>query len=373
MQLTTLTLQNFRQFKKKTLSFEKPWTFIVAPNTKGKSTVIEAIYMLCNGQSPWTNGSSNIIKITSQKSKSKYEAIQEDNCRIEGKIQSNGETKTLSLYLQVRNGSTTKQYKVDNSPTTRNKFTQHLHCVLFSPDLIDRLMFEPKQRRDFLDEHLSSLDLDYAPILSSYNKVLRQRNSLLRLLAAKKRPPNGNTLEYWTEQLLDLGTQVITSRFDFIHKVNSENPELYPATITYQPRVLLHDIGELADESYVREEFEKQLESRRSKELLAGTTLTGPHRDDWYLTDKMRNLHDFGSRGEKRMAIADVIFKVNNLLGELLESQPILLLDDISSELDEGNTKKLFEEKIDENQQVVVTTTSKDAIIDRQQTNIVQL
>ncbi len=372
MKLRNLKLTNFRQFKEKEIEFDNHWTVILAPNARGKSTIVESIYMLATGDSPWTNNDTNIIRFENEKNND-YENILSGTCRIEAEIESQDELKTISLFFQSKNRTLSKQFKIENSPTTRNKFTQSLHCILFSPDLIDKLMFEPKQRRDFLDTYISQINPDYSQVLQHYERILRQRNSLLKVLAGKKysfrmqKPGNyeesdQSQMKFWTEQIIDLGAQVMQARIDFIDKVNEIKSDLYPARIVYQPKVSISTLEELSPLAHIKRVFQDQLEESSEKEMFVGQTLVGPHRDDWNLEKISKNLNIYGSRGEKRMAIADIIFKINLLLKEKLNEYPILLLDDVSSELDADNIELLFTTKLDRKQQILITTTHKSSI-----------
>lgn len=390
MKIKTLKIANFRQFEQKEIKFEKNWTIILAPNARGKSTIVESISLLANGTSPWTTNNSTMIRIPPQNTDTKtnaYTELKNGTFRIESQVETEDELKTISIFVQNKNGALTKQFQIEGRSTTRNKFADTLHCILFSPDMIDLLMFEPRQRRDFLDTHISQTNPDYSHILSNYSKVLRQRNSLLKIIAARryrnnyngnsnrvynnngktestdKKSTDKNGLTYWTQQLLDLGAKVIQARFEFIDTINSARSDLYQTTISYMPRVKFPDLAELASDSYIYDSFQKQLSASKPKESVIGNTLVGPHRDDWYLCSKEdQNLNIYGSRGEKRMAIADVIFKINDYLAQHIGEIPVMLLDDISSELDSQNIKKLFDKKIGADQQTIITTTSLENI-----------
>lgn len=379
MILTRLSLNNFRQFDTKKFVFKKPWTIIVAPNAHGKSTIIEAVSLLSSGESPWEQHAENIIKLgTSEPGGSGnklkvYDTLSRNTTRIEAEMETPDGPQSIAVALQRGPTSTTRKYYLNDSTTTRSSFSRTFKTVLFSPDLIDVLMFEPGQRRNFLDTHAGSLFPEYSATLSNYKKVLRQRNSLLRAFSRNgKRNGNGyahgngfdeldRRLKYWTEQLIDLGSEVIRLRLQLIDMINNPS-DLYPTRITYRPNVDVHNLASLSDASYIRERFMQKLTDARSKEIILGMTLAGPHRDDWFLTVDETNLNIFGSRGEKRMAIADIIFKINHILQKELDLKPVLLLDDITSELDNGNIDLLFTQKIEPGQQTIITTTHLDQL-----------
>lgn len=351
MKIKRLKLNNFRQFKEKEIVFEDNMTAFVGPNARGKSTIIEAIYMLSTGLSPWTSDNSAIVRNT--------ENANERIGRIEADIEVDEREKNIALVIKANNGSVIKEYRVNDKSTTRPKFVQNLNTVIFSPDLIDLLMFEPRQRRVFLDSYVSKIDIEYADTLQKYEKAVRQRNKLLKILSKKRSVTESdkNNLKAWTTQILDYGSLITLKRIQFIERINEVKPKLYPNKIAYKPNLEISEFESLGETDYIRNTFKEQLTKSFRKELAIGVTMVGPHRDDWTLEYKGRNLNRFGSRGEKRMAITDLAFKMNNLLIDEFKDEPIILLDDISSELDAKNTARLFTGKIENYQQTILTTT----------------
>lgn len=384
--LKSLKLTNFRQFDSLCLTFEKPWTLIIGPNAKGKSTILESLHMLSHGESPWESNHNYIIKLhTEKENPSDFEKLVQSTSRIEATVSDGNEEKSLALSFTTRNNATTKQYLVNGNSTTRNRFLAHFYSVLFSPDLIDLLMFEPSQRRDFLDFHASYLFPELRDISLNYRKILRHRNSILKSIAAQRyrrysdqfngledldfepcsreeredrqQNGNGNMLTYWTSQLIDLGSQIIDFRLALIELLNRKNP-LYPTLLSYLPTVPVEHKETRPPLASVRSAFSNRIASLEEKEKLAGKTLVGPHRDDWHLAVASLDVNRYGSRGEKRLAIADIIFKLNDILKKSFHLTPILLLDDISSELDDKNIRTLYQKKLSPEQQTIITATS---------------
>jgi len=352
MKIKKIKIYNFRQFEKKEISFDKNITVIVGPNARGKSTIIEAIHILSTGQSPWTSDNSAIVR--------KINGVKTKDGRIEAKIETEDKEKDLAVVLKTNNGSAIKQYRINDKTTTKSKYIQMLSTVIFSPDLIDVLMFEPRQRRLFLDSYISKVDIEYEELTQKYEKALRQRNSLLKIISKKEKytESDKNSLKFWTSIIVDIGTSITTKRIEFVEKLNQVNPKLYPNIMKYKPNLEITEIETLGDKEYLKKTYLDLLNKRFKKELILGVTLVGPHRDDWILTYNGKNLNKYGSRGEKRMAIADIAFKMNHLLIETYEENPVILLDDISSELDKKNVERLLKEKILPSQQTIITTTN---------------
>jgi len=303
MRIQKLKIYNFRRFEKKELKFDNDISVIVGPNAKGKSTIIEAVHMLSTGQSPWTSDNSAIVRYL-PKGKPK-------DGRIEADVKINSAIKNIALIIKSNNGSTVKQYKINNKPTTKSKFIQNLSTVIFSPDLIDVLMFEPRQRRLFLDSYISKTDIEYEDQIQKFEKSIRQRNSLLKMLSKKNviTQSDRNNLKFWTDKIINFGTAITLKRIEFVEKINQVNLKLYPNIIKYKPSLEITEIEALADTKYVKRTYKEMLNKKFTKEVALGITLVGPHRDDWILTYKGKNLNKYGSRGEKRMAISDIAFK----------------------------------------------------------------
>jgi DNA replication and repair protein RecF len=304
-----------------------------------------------------------------------YQDLLDKTLRLEGEVENAEEFKKISISIQKNNDSLTKTYEIEGSNTTKNKFAENLHTILFSPQMIDLLMYEPRQRRKFLDDQISRTDYFYYDLTVKYTKVRRQRNSLLKAIKKDYFKNGGSSngphklsssqqqnLKFWTEQLIDLGSQIIKKRINFIETINSSLENKYTAKLKYTPKVNLSQLEELASEDYIKDIFQSQLRNSYKKERSRGTTIVGPHRDDWNLQAKNTNLNVYGSRGEKRMAIADIMFKINEFLAEEIGEPPIVLLDDISSELDKDNISLLFQGKINPNQQAIITTTHLEQI-----------
>ncbi len=373
MKIHKLSLTNFRRFENKTVEFDKNWTIIVAPNAQGKSTIIEAIHLLATGDSPWTNDTSTMFRKPPKEERQKdaYTKLVNGTIRLQAEIESEHEFKNLTISVQKKDSSITTKYEDEGSPTTKNRFAANLHTILFSPHMIDLLMFEPRQRRKFLNDQISRTDLYYSDLITKYRKVRRQRNSLLKAIRKRRFKEHGagpsesqkKSMKFWTEQLIDIGSQIIQKRIEFIEEINSSLSDRYESELAYESKVNISQLETLAGKRYIEDVFDSQLRSSYQKEQSIGTTIVGPHRDDWHLQAKDNtNLNIYGSRGEKRMAIADIMFKINNFLETEIGDPPIILLDDISSELDQENINIMFEEKINPEQQAVITTVNLNQI-----------
>ena len=361
MTIQEITLKNFRRFESKAIPFKKPWTIVAAPNAQGKSSIIEALYILSHGESPWESNNSHLVRNTNSNStkQNSYEKLSASTGRLEATIETPEEVRSIAISFTSNGNSTIKQFELEGSTTNKQKFTSTFSSVLFSPNLIDILMYEPSQRRRFLDSYAAQLNPPYRQVTSNYQKVLRQRNSLLKATASSRRVDEGErhrSLQYWTDQLISLGSEIVHERGKLVGQINNSADE-NSATLTYESSVSVHKKDKPAEIQIIREIFADRLEETSKKEDLAGVTLVGPHRDDWYFGQHGTNLNTYGSRGELRMAIIDILIELSELITKNQEPAPVLLLDDISSELDKDNVHFLFEEKIPDDQQAIITTT----------------
>ena len=323
MRIDKLTLTNFRNFKRKTFKFSPETTVIVGPNAIGKTNILEAIYFLSTGKS---------FRAKLEREMISYEA---DFCRVEGKA---GE---INLAVVLTKGLIERKKLLVNGVGKRLvDFAGNLKTTLFGPWDLDLVTASPSGRRRFLDMVLSQVDREYRRASLSYEKGLRQRNRLLYKI--REEGLSRSQLLFWDRLLIKNGDYISSARQSLIDFINqTEGVDSQKFTVVY-------------DKSAISE---GRLEQYAEEEVAAATTLVGPHRDDFVIRigDKeSRSLATYGSRGEQRMGVlwlklAELAF-VEAKTGE----KPILLLDDIFSELDHEHRKIVM--NIVGNQQTIITT-----------------
>jgi DNA replication and repair protein RecF len=239
-------------------------------------------------------------------------------------------------------------FKIDNHTTTPKKFFERHASIIFNPEQIEILMISPSKRRDFLDEVISKIDYEYSETLAQFKKVLRQRNAYLKKLSKKFYEKgiiarNDPQLNFWTNEFVKLSKDIQKNR----EKISREL-SFGKFHIDY-----IH--------SNKKDSLENEIENSKKRDIATGYTNIGPHRDDWDIING-KNIKRFGSRGEKRLAIGQLLFKVQDLINSELGYYPILLLDDISSELDNKNTKIIFDKKNIVKQQTFITIIKYDEL-----------
>ncbi len=336
-----LRLADFRNYRRQEFEFSPEITLISGPNGAGKTNILEAVYLLATGESWRTQTPKDMVRFGAEVA------------HIIGNIDDNAGG--VGLHLTLTPGSVAGKrsaavlYKVDEVPRRRPDFVGRLKVVLFEPESLEIVIGDPSFRRRFLDEALSQTDKEYARSLLAYTKALRIRNKLLD--AIRDGQTKEETLEFWERTLVKHGGLIQNSRLKFIQWIGDNSYKNYKdyknqeIILKYFPNIIDRD----------------RLDQYRDREILAGHTFTGPQRDDIIIAQirnpksEIRNLAQFGSRGEQRMAV----LQLKLLEAKWIESQtgetPVLLLDDIFSELDSEHEKMVGE--LVAGRQTIVTAT----------------
>ena len=354
MILKRLLLQNFRSYDSADFSFSSSITFIVGPNTAGKSNIIESISLLSLGKSKRADHYEQLIKIDEDISRVKGSIESEDNEKRELEV-------TLAKGEKWGKNGVIKKYLLNGLPKRRTDFAGILPTLLFEPSELDLISGSPGLRRDLMDEVLEQTDRQYRRDMLTYTKALRQRNALLQR-ARESGVRVEKQFNYWDEVVIRTGTTITEKRRQFIEFLNNSEKKLFLLYITYDPSVISAD----------------RLLQYREAEIGAGVTLVGPHRDDVIFSMKRENeielpLKAYGSRGQQRLGVLQLKLLQLEYMREILSEPPVLLLDDIFSELDDEHIKHLL--GVIGKQQTIITTTHKEFIqqIGLNTTNLIEL
>lgn len=333
--LKSIHLQNFRSYKKTDFTFSNTSTLIVGPNTIGKSNLLEAIFLIATGKSFRTDKDAQMLLLGKEVG------------RVKAKVDD------LELEVVVTNGnvggvkSQYKKFLINGVAKKRVDFAGNLLAVLFSPADLEIIVDSPSLRRSFLDNVLEQVDREYRVASISYIKAIRQRNALLEV-AKDTGVRNEKQFEYWDNLVIQNGGIITQKRQDFIDFVNSSKKDIFNFFINYDKSIISR----------------QRLDQYKLEEKLAGVTLVGPHRDDFSLLMKEKSDYDikyFGSRGQQRLAILQLKTLEINFIEKTVGKRPLLLLDDIFSELD-SNHIDLVISQINK-QQTIVTTTHKEFVV----------
>jgi len=337
MTLKSIFLQNFRNYQAEELKFNGDTTIIIGPNTSGKTNLIEAIFLLATGKSFRTDKDIQMIN------------FKQDLARVKGMIDQ------TSLEVMITNGqlggqmSQFKKFLVNGVAKRRIDFVENFPAVLFSPEDLDIIVDSPSLRRKFLDNVLEQVDREYRLAIISYTKGLRQRNALLEN-TRETGIRNEKQFEYWDNLIIEFGEKITKKREEFIEFVNNETKDIFDFVAFYDKSVI----------------SKARLLQYKEAEVASTVTLVGPHRDDFSVSmfnNTRKTTHDikfYGSRGQQRLVILQLKMLELLFIEKRLGQRPVLLLDDIFSELDEGHIELILE--MIGLQQTIITTTHKEFI-----------
>lgn len=350
MLLDSIFLQNFRNYSKLEFNFTKDVTLVVGPNTAGKTNLLEAIFFLSIGKSFRVENDERVIKFG------------ESLARIKGKINSTKLEVVIVSGDFISGRTQQKKYLVNGVSKRRIDFMGNFFVVLFSPLDLDMIVGIPGLRRNFLNNILETTDKDYRGAYLEFTKGLRQRNALLERVK-ETGIRDEKQFDYWNTILIQTGGKLTQKREKFIEFINSAQKDIFDFAVFY-------------DKSVISKE---RLLQYKAQEVGAGVTLVGPHRDDFSIqmfNNKRQATHDikfFGSRGQQRLVVLQLKLLELLFIEKQLGERPILLLDDIFSELDDEHINLVLE--MTGKQQTIITTTHKELIDSRflKDMNVIEL
>ncbi|MDE0068811.1 MAG: DNA replication/repair protein RecF [Caldilineaceae bacterium] len=382
MFLSRLQLEQFRNYKKLDLSFDAPVALVQGRNGQGKTNLLEAVYYLATSKSRHARTEREVVN----------RAAAEDAIpfgRIRGEVVRTEQATSLEILFTRRNDGLnfTKQARVNGAPRRSMDLIGHLRAVLFLPEDLTLISGSPSERRRYVDVALCQIDRGYCQALSRYQKVVTQRNSLLRQLQEQGQPDGpsvGAQLGFWDDQLVEHGTQVLSRRHSYLadlapiaRRVHAElTQEQETLDLLYVPSfntglysdgdyLRLRDSEEVraeelakteVDAATISERFRERLEDRRKVELNSGNSLYGPHRDEMILLVNGWNLRTFGSRGQQRTGALALKLAELRAMAAATGERPVLLLDDVMSELDAQRRAALLGALAVVRQGIVTTT-----------------
>lgn len=343
MHVAHLSLREFRNYHELDLPLHPGTTLFYGPNAAGKTSLLEAVYFLATTRSPRTSADRELINWDQR-----LDLGLAPFTRMVTAIQRANERVLIELAVQRRQDpdgqflpTTTKTIRINKTARRALDLVGQLRVVLFTPLDIELVTGSPSVRRRWLDVMLSQLDGRYVRALSDYSKVVLQRNALLRAWREGRRPRPDEMrrqLHYWDKQLVASGAYVLAERQRAMDDLNQYATPIHveisgdqqPLKLSYIPSVS----GEGHDRERWAEAFQSQLEAVVKDELDRGQTLVGPHRDDAAFALGSVDIGIYGSRGQQRSLTLAVKLAEAELMRARTADAPVLLLDDILSELD---------------------------------------
>lgn len=335
MIIKKIKLQNFRNYKEQEIKLFKDVNIFYGNNAQGKTNILEALYLCAFGRSFRTYKDAELINFESSSGKVFVE------------FDKNNREQNIDITL---NKKEKKIVKVNGIKINKNsELLGNVNMVLFSPDDTVILKEAPSSRRKFLDILISQLRPNYAHLLSEYNKVLEQRNSMLKY-------KNIDTIDIWNEQLANYAERIYSYRKCYIDKLKVKIEVIVPNLTNGKETLEMRYKTQFKD----KPSYMKLLEQSIKIDLIKGYTGTGIHRDDFELLVNGKELNLYGSQGQHRTAILGLKFAEMEIIKEEENEKPILLLDDITSELDLERINLILS-KVD-GYQVIVTCTDANII-----------
>jgi DNA replication and repair protein RecF len=337
MNINELTLYHFRNYTQSSFSFSSNCIHILAgQNAQGKTNIVEAIYFLAHLRSFRTSSLSNLIQNG------------EESFILEAEVESLERTEKLKTVVAEKKKNL---YRFNNPVHTYSSFVGLCNAILFCPD--DMMLFAsgPKERRKFIDMELAKLDPKYTSSLSSYQKLLKLKNAALKMERIDK-----SLVDIYTSQMIELQEYLIPARAEFIAQISLKANELYPFFCEKKEEIELEYKTFVNLDSNLNESLKQICASVREKEFFSRTSAVGVHKDDVIFKLNARPVLEAASQGQKRSLLLSVKLALAQIIFEKSGQYPILLLDDVFSELDSTRKKQLLE-KLPLNMQIFITTT----------------
>ncbi|MBQ7105349.1 MAG: DNA replication/repair protein RecF [Bacilli bacterium] len=342
MILRKLKLVNFRNYKSFNINFQKNINIIVGDNAQGKTNILESIYTLALTKSYRTTNDSNLIRLNQEK------------FIITGETKDEKIFKKLSLELYKGN----KIAKInDNVINKISNYVGNLYVILSSPDDLQMIKGSPSERRNFLNIEISQLSSNYIKKYNEFNKILKMRNDYLKLLFTNSLC-DVNYLDILTNNLIDREVEIYIERNNFIEKINENITNIYKDITGINNLKIIYETNieiEKFDKDHIKKVLENKYKKNQQREIAMGMTLYGPHRDDFTFEIDNNDIKIFGSQGQQKLAFIALKFSEIPIFEEITNTKPIILLDDIFSELDKKKKNKLIQ-YIDKDYQVIITS-----------------
>lgn len=340
MYIRELSLLNFRNIDGADISFGKNINILYGDNAQGKTNLLEAIYICSTGRSQKTNIEGQLVKFG-------Y-----DESHIRAFVCKELSTDRIDVHIKKDN----KKGMAVNGLTVRkmSEFFGNLYSVIFSPEDLRIVKGGPSERRKFIDMELCQLSKIYCHNLQQYYKVLKQRNNLLKNIHKNK--DLADTISVWDEQLITYGERIIEKRKEFIYKLNDISKNIH-GEITGGKETLSVEYKPNVDKKF----FFDKLINNREKDKVLGITSCGPHKDDMLFYINGNDTKFYGSQGQQRTASLSAKLAEVSLIESETGNSPVLLLDDVLSELDESRQIYLMD-NIGKLQTFITCTGIEDSI-----------
>ncbi len=377
MHIDHLSLTNFRNYARLELSLPKKPIVLYGDNAQGKTSLLEAIYYVATNRSPYTTSDRQLLHWRTEDDPLPFARLTAEISNRENPLQ----RLDITLTLDKIGGSNRfqKHIKLNNVEKRVMDVVGLLTVVLFLPRDLALVEGSPSERRRFMDNTLTQVNRDYVQALTTYEKILPQRNALLKRI--QERRSKASELGYWNEQLSSAGAVIISQRQAFLRELETRARRNHHALTGEQETLSLHyqpdflptvegsgqrsfdvrglDLHRELSADAIQPQFLQQLERAQFRAIERGMTLCGPHRDELRLHINGRDAGLYGSRGQARTTVMALRLAELDWMHDHLGEWPVLLLDEVVAELDDKRRAWLLE-RLTGGVQTVVTTTEPD-------------
>lgn len=341
MKIKRLHLKNFRNYKEENIFFSKGISLIYGDNAQGKTNIIEALYIFATGKSHRTSNMNELVMYGEQFFNLLLEF--EDN------------NYTQKIEIKFEKGKRKELFINEIKKERLSDLLGIVPSVLFAPESLLSIKGSPGERRKLLDIVLCLVNKKYLLSLQKYNRIMKNKNILLKQIQMKKQKPEA--LNVWNESQAKAGESIIKERKLLIESLESSMNRLLLGISDGQENIRLKYKTSIADENNVYESILNTLEVNMEKEIEQGNCLYGPHRDDMEIDVNNKNSRVYCSQGQQRSVALALNIAILEEIEQRTGKTPLLLLDDVMSELDEKRQKYLFD--IINGKQTIITTTEK--------------
>lgn len=350
MYIESLKVKDYRNYEELEMHFENKVNVILGENAQGKTNIMESIYVLAMAKSHRTSNDKELIR------------WDQDYAKIEGRIHKRNSTIPLELVISKKG----KKAKFNHIEQQRlSQYVGNMNVVMFAPEDLNLVKGSPQVRRRFIDMEIGQVSPLYLHDYSQFQKILHQRNHYLKMLQTKKQTDLA-MLDVLTDQFIQYAVKIIEKRFQFLSLLQKWAEPIHHGIsrgletlkIEYKPSV---DVSESMDLSTIIGEYTEKFVKVKQREIDRGVTLFGPHRDDLTFMVNGRDVQTFGSQGQQRTTALSLKLAEIELIHAEIGEYPILLLDDVLSELDDFRQSHLLN-TIQGKVQTFVTTTNVEGI-----------
>ena len=340
MYISSLRLSQFRNYESLHLELDSGTNIFYGNNAQGKTNILEAVYTCGTSRSHKGARDKELVRFGQTEAHIRMEVFKDDTA--------------TRFDMHIRPGMS-KGIAVNGLPLRRARdLLSMIHLIFFSPEDLNIIREGPSFRRRFMDEELCQLDPVYLSDLSEYNKVLMNRNQLLKDIPFH--PQLLDTLDVWDQQLVLYGTRIIKKRQKFVEETDGIISDIHEGITGGKEKIRVEYEADTE-----AGDFERNLIEGRERDLKIRSTGTGPHRDDMRVSVKNTDIRRFGSQGQQRTAALSLKLSELQMIRQKTRQMPVLLLDDVLSELDSERQKCLLDSIHDI--QTLITCTGLDEFI----------